>query len=803
MPKHFFLLLLLLTGSSAVFSQKLDSLLDLQRQADPQEKIYIQFDKNYYNPGETIWFKAYLFTGIDISDISKTLYAELLDDRGNILSQKTAPITGASTASSFDLDSNSTRNIVYLRAYTIPMLNGDTTFLYNKAIRILTPKPAIARAVTVQPPTIKFMPEGGDWVNGLSANMAFIVTSQKGQPVAVSGTVKDNAGNKVLDFVTLQNGMGRFTITPEAGKTYTATWKDEAGKTYTTNLPAALPQGISLKITEEEGGKRFTILRSEGTTDALKKLHVVGYMNQHLVYMASINLSARTNSTGLFPSKDLPSGILQITVFDSSYQPVAERISFVNNHDYEFDADVFISQKSNAPRGLNQVEVTMNDTSSSNLSLSITDADLNESNTYDDNIISHMLLTGDLRGNIVNPYYYFFSTSDSAAIHLDLVMMTHGWRRYNWNDVLAGKTKAPQWKESNYLSLNGKIAGIAPGSFSPDLQLVGILQTADSAKTFINLPVDRQGNVSTNGLIFFDKAKLFFNFNQKNMSFDKGMLTVNNGLRIGYTRAMLDSNVIKGSAPEVDVPTIANNQKVNRMALLADRQFYQKTHELGNVTVTAKAKTTQEKMESTYVSGMFAGDSRGKFDLVNDPMANSYTSIFQYLQGKVAGLQINMNGGTPTLTWRGGSPSLYLNEMKTDADMLSSTPVSDIAYVKVFSPGDGGGFLLGGSGSIAVYTRKGGDQAPDPNAKSLSYVQLNGYSAIKEFYSPNYATASERDTYDDVRSTLFWDPYILLSKNRKHIRLQFYNNDVTKHFRLVMEGINGDGKLFHVEKEVN
>ena len=207
-------------------------------------------------------------------------------------------------------------------------------------------------------------------------------------------------------------------------------------------------------------------------------------------------------------------------------------------------------------------------------------------------------------------------------------------------------------------------------------------------------------------------------------------------------------------------------------------------------------------MEETYVSGMFAGDARGKFDLVNDPSASGYQSIFQYLQGKVAGLQINMGAGTPSLSWRGGTPSLYLNEMKADAEMISNTPVSDIAYVKVFSPGDAGSFLTGGSGAIMVYTRKGGDQQPDPNAKGLSYVQFGGYSAVKEFYSPDYARFSERDAYDDVRSTLYWNPFIVLDKTRKHTRLQFYNNDITKHYRLIMEGINGEGKLIHVEKEV-
>jgi hypothetical protein len=200
------------------------------------------------------------------------------------------------------------------------------------------------------------------------------------------------------------------------------------------------------------------------------------------------------------------------------------------------------------------------------------------------------------------------------------------------------------------------------------------------------------------------------------------------------------------------------------------------------------------------VSGLFSGDARG-FDLVNDPLASGYMDIFQYLQGKVAGLQITTGGAAPTLSWRGGTPALYLNEMQADASMLSSTPVSDIAYVKIFRPGES--IVSGGGGGvIAIYTRKGGDAQPDPNTKGLNYVQLAGYSAIKQFYSPDYAVASERDRYDDVRPTLYWNPSIYLDKTRRRFRLQFYNNDITKRSRLIMEGMSNDGKLFHVEKEV-
>jgi hypothetical protein len=781
-------------------AQNMDSLISLQRMADPQEKIYVHFDKNYYNPGETIWFKAYLFAGLDPSQKSRNFYAELLDESGNIIDRKTAPIIASGASGSFDLSEKLNKPLLYFRAYTVGMLNSDTAFVFLKPISVIVPVVAVkASPKVITPSTINFLPEGGDWIAGLNNTMAFKVTGAKEMPVEASGFIKDNTGNKVADFRTMLNGMGQFAITPLPGNVYTAVWKDEFGKQYTSPLPFVKQQGVSLQVKDEPTGKRFMIQRSEGAPESQKMLQMVVTMNQQMVFSAKINLTAKKSTSGLFPINELPTGILQMTLFDQNYKPVAERISFVNNHDYEFDADAYVPQKSTAKRGLNKAEVVISDTVAASFSISITDADLNESETYQDNIISHLLLTGDLRGKIINPYYYFFSTSDSAAFHLDLVMLTHGWRRYNWDHVLAGKVPVQTWKENNYLSLDGQVSNGLPGGFAPGTELTGIMKTIDSATTLINLPVNRKGKVFTDGMIFYDQAKFYFSFSDKKMQFDKSMLTVTNGLRNGYKIAALDSSS-KGEGMMLDADIIARNIKNNaaEQRLIALRNM--RAVELQNVTVTAKAKTNIQKMDEKYASGMFSGDARN-FDLTTDPSAVSAMNIFQYLQGRVAGLQINASQNPPTLTWRGGNPALYLNEMRTDAQQLSNTPINDIAYIKVFSPGQSGAIATSGGGAIVVYTKKGEDNK-NTDAKGLDYIQLTGYSPIKQFYSPDYATVSSLTDGGDQRTTLYWNPQIVLNKTKKKFKFQFYNNDVTKRFRLVMEGINDQGKLFHVEKIV-
>jgi hypothetical protein len=137
--------------------------------------------------------------------------------------------------------------------------------------------------------------------------------------------------------------------------------------------------------------------------------------------------------------------------------------------------------------------------------------------------------------------------------------------------------------------------------------------------------------------------------------------------------------------------------------------------------------------------------------------------------------------------------------MQVDVSQLKSTSVSDIAMVKVFRPGTAIGFG-GGGGTIAVYTKKGGERQADPSIRSLERVRLVGYSLTKEFFSPDYGINADLKQTEDSRVTLYWNPFILVDKNKKKTTIQFYNNDVSRKLRIILEGINEDGKLTRVEK---
>lgn len=787
---------LLLFSGATLNAQKIDSMMNVYQTNFPQEKIHVHFDKSFYNPGETIWFKAYVMSGINLSGISKNFYAELINNKGEVIQRITAPLIYSSASSSFTIPKTYANQYVHFRAFTSWMLNFDTSFLFNRNIRIVTPG-AQATAAPANSTQVQFFPEGGDLISDLETNLAFKANDQFGFPVKVSGFVKGSDGKKVLDFKSAHDGLGVFKFTPAKGQTYSAVWKDSTGKESTTAIPAAKQNGLVLNASNTPGSVTFTVKRSDQGED-LKQIFLIGHMDQQMVYKAKINLTQNLLSSGRIPVDQFPSGILQLTAFNANMQPLAERIIFVNNNDYLFDAYFRTLQKDMKKRAKNVIEVEIPDTLMSNLSLSVTDAGLIGTGEMEDNIYSHLLLTSELKGYIHNPGYYFSSFADSTVRQLDMVMLTHGWRRFNWEDLAQGKTPQLKFQPDNYLTVQGTVVSGSGGALTGETQLNLIMQMKDSSTQFLSVPIQTGGKFVTEPILFYDTAKVFYQLNKSKRSPTNVIVRADNGfLRPNFVVKMNDE--MNDGSKYLDNATLAASKKIFEQTQAMEADRVKKAKMLEEVIVRAKSRTAAQKLDDQYTSGMFKSDNGYSFDLTNDMTAQSSMNLFNYLQGRVAGLQIsNAMSSQPTLSWRGGSPDLYVDEVRTDPSMVSSLSMADIAYVKVFRPPFMGGVGGGAGGAIAVYTKRGG-QSTNTDFVGLSKVAVVGYTPIKEFYSPNYAQSNPLNDLDDLRTTLYWEPFIFLDKEKKKRSITFYNNDISKRLRVTIEGVNESGKLTRVE----
>lgn len=74
-----------------------------------REKIYIHFDKSYYLPGETCWFKAYVVNASDLeaTKLSGVLYVDWIDPNGKILKHQKLKISEGEADSEFKFDTES------------------------------------------------------------------------------------------------------------------------------------------------------------------------------------------------------------------------------------------------------------------------------------------------------------------------------------------------------------------------------------------------------------------------------------------------------------------------------------------------------------------------------------------------------------------------------------------------------------------------------------------------------------------------------------------------------------------------
>ncbi|MBC7949593.1 MAG: hypothetical protein H7Y42_17030 [Chitinophagaceae bacterium] len=792
-PYKFLLITLtmLFSGLIPCDAQNIDATIGTYADKYGQERAYFHYDKSAYAAGETVWFKAYLMTEILPSHESKTLYTDWIDENGSLLHHMVSPMVDAVTNGQFDIPAEYKGKVLHVRAYTKWMLNFDSTFLYTKTIPILSREggPTPAKALPVS--SISFFPEGGDAILGLSNKIAFKANDQWGRPVRVRGVVLGSDGKIADSLRTMHDGMGFFNLTPQAGLSYSVRWKDEKAVERTTPLPVIKKEGVALEVTLSGANRSFNVRFTPEMAAASDTFHIVGTMYQRQAFR--IARPTRSPIKGLIPTGALPSGILTITVFDSKWKALAERITYVNNWEFDFTPEMEVQHWGLNKRARNEVRITIPDSISADLSISVTDMSIGTDSN--NNIVSHLMLSSDLKGDIYRPSYYFSNRSDSISQHLDLVMLTHGWRRFKWDDIVSGKFPKLRFeRDTSYLTMSGKIYGMLPGQIEPGASIFLIVKQKDVEGKFLVVPVKTDGTFRESSLILFDTANVYYQF-QKSKA--KGI----NDVAVQFMTDRLPSPSLKGpftpaKGASPDTSGYFKQWLLANEANMINERLRVKT--LENVTVRSRGKTPIQLMDEKYASGLFKDGDGYQFDLLNDPFAISGGNIFNYLQGKVAGLQINTTGGTPSLQWRGGSPQIYLDEVPTNPEFISSVNVSDVAYIKVFRPPFLGGFN-GANGAIAIYTRRGGDVKAEPG-KGLSNNKVFGYTAIREFYSPNYGSFKVGNDQRDVRTTLYWNPSVIVTPQRRQATINFYNNDVTKGFRVVIEGMTRDGRLAHVEQ---
>ena len=121
-------------------------------------------------------------------------------------------------------------------------------------------------------------------------------------------------------------------------------------------------------------------------------------------------------------------------------------------------------------------------------------------------------------------------------------------------------------------------------------------------------------------------------------------------------------------------------------------------------------KSLDQKLNDTYCSGLFKSTDGTILDLVSNPAAGAYMNILDWLQGRVAGLQVFITrNGTKIPYIRSQQTSVFVDEIPVSPGYLESLSSNDIAMIKVIKTPFMGSFN-GSGGAIAIYTIRGDEE---------------------------------------------------------------------------------------------
>lgn len=634
---------------------------------------------------------------------------------------------------------------------------------------------------------IQFLPEGGNWLVGKKAKIAFRAIDPDGTPVSLTGTIE---GESEYAFSSNFAGLGKIELTPQEETNFAVVKSIPFGEERRIALPKAENSGLSLQIQNPEGGTSISafVQGNEFEGNLLLVSHTRGLIN----FMIQGKL---TNGVwgARIPKKNLPSGINKIAVLDESGRPLLERLVFIQNEDaiqLNFSTSSQIASRGKMDYSLEST--FQNSPIPGIFSIAVADADqVEDESELFGSIFSHLLLSSDLKGALYRPGYYFQDQSAKTREDLDLVMLTHGWSRFTWENILEEKFPDQGYYIEQGITIAGKIIeqyptkkGLGGGKINAvvgeGIELLSTEYGPDGR--FLLTDLQYQDSVTVTLTAVDQRATNFIN------------------LEINEPKPLFTK--LEGKYPsEIAWPE-------GLIATVKERNLMQQLNSDLTVVdlegVTVGAKTLQEEQ----ISGRKLygeGDATLKPDEI--PGGSGYVNIFQMIQGRVAGVRVNFNGIAASVQIRGvgsiqaGTEPLYLlDNVPVDAATLGQISPRDVESIEVFKdPARTAIFgSQGANGAIAVYTKTGAGLMSVSVGGTL-VTKYGGYAVTRQFYSPKYDEKSLATATSDKRATLYWNPLLKTDENGK-AAVNFYNSDSAKRQLIVIEGIDSFGRLGRLVK---
>jgi hypothetical protein len=782
------------------------------------EKVYLHIDRDRYSPDDDLWFKAYLIdasTGY-LTDNSRNLHVELISPELNIIDSRIVRLNGGLGNGDFKIPKDIKSGQYRIRAYTNYMRNFSDSLFFNKAITIIN----ISEPVKSQSESplkakskleIRFFPESGSLIENVLSNVGFKAIDEFGNGCEVSGNLYASSGELITAFKDTHRGMGMFPLKPLPGIRYYTIVKNSFGETIRTDLPESFPTGTVLILSKNNLNELQVIIRTNSVTLPLltdREISLLISSKNKLLKKIQLILKSVNNSITI-PTDEFRDGIISLTLSASDNIPLNERLVYIQNNE-----SVKINLETNKPvykqRDSVAVKISMSDNyglaPETYLSLSaVENSSLNSQSVFPMTISSWFLLESDIRGNIEEPSYYFDPSNPDRLKDLDLLLLTQGWRDFEW------KYKKEIFPAENGFTVSGSLrkilnetpiknADITIGIFQEGKPFIGVVQSDSSGKFSLN-NIDITGARNLVATISSEKEAT------------RGWLTldstkylppiVKNVILKTVPSKVKNETAIQDSVVKSDLKTFIKYSEIKNT--LQKKYKLSDTVSPGEVSIIARRTDAPESARAKSVRYLMGQPDKEL--LITPQIQKLYSNTRQFL--------ISSNVITPRtgpVIPRGINSKhwmqypIYMIDgskvMKSDVEAL---PIRMIERIDILDNAasyqtfgyttfitDSGTFKTDKPDGVISIILKSDWINDNSTVYHSAKMNLTGYNEPRIFYSPKHKTTLIDDFKPDLRTTLFWEPDITIQNNNEII-FRYFNADNSSLIKIVAEGITSTG----------
>ncbi|MFD0939942.1 TonB-dependent receptor [Pedobacter boryungensis] len=637
---------------------------------------------------------------------------------------------------------------------------------------------------------VQFFPEGGQLVEDHPQRIAIKATDPKGHGIDVTGNVVDESGTLITSFRTDYIGMGSFVTQLQADKKYFADVRFTDGSQKKVQLPAVSAQGYTLSVNNMDATNLSVRVTASTALANGGEIKIVGQQAGNIRFVLSGKLNSQTLVATL-PKKKFTAGITQITIFSPDNKPVAERLVFIKQPSDILELKIDTSGLSHAPSGKSHIKFTAGELGGS-FSVSVTNSDLVAPDLNSEgNILTSLLLTGDLVGYIEKPNHYFLNDDQQTNRELDNLMMTQGWRRFSWQDVIENNTPTISFKPETAIAVSGKVV-----NGKKVLSKIPVfLMSKNGGNIVRDTLTDKEGKFNFDQLVFKDSLRFLVQASPlKKGSFLELRVDeqINQAMTYNRTPAEMDPNVNSTLKKYV-------GQSEPLFRGMEQMGFLKKTIQLNTVTIT-----TEKRQKHFENSANLNGPGNADQTITADELPPYYSLLDLALGNMIHGVKIIRGKAYLIRNYRGWANTkamaLYVNGTRYSDSDLSNIMAMDVQAVEVLtSPGKVALYDPNDIAIILVTTKRGpGYSSKKPARVDFNYanIQPKGFYTARKFYVPQY-NQDGNNIPADYRTTVFWDPNII--KEEKGIYdISFFNTKAKGNYRVVIEGMNKIGQLSRV-----